>query len=310
MELEHLRYFKVVAETQHITRSAELLHISQPSLSKIIGNVEDFVGTRLFTREKSKIYLNEDGRLFLERLTRFFSTLDQAKEEILQDFALETGLLRVSSSVGSGILIDYFSKLYRRFPRIRMIQNTESEPSIQQKLLLGSIDLGITSMPLSESSPQVRSTLLLRDKMMALVPLNHPLAEREHLSIQDLNGERIVTGNSGISLREQIAKVIQETGVELNIVVESSSADMIGVILSEGECLGLIPASAHYRMHLSTGHRRAPLYHRILPIEGDYFTRDYYLSYLDGQQISEIATLVKQELPAWFRGFSADDTAL
>ena len=309
MDLEHLRYFKVVAETQHITRSAELLHISQPSLSKIIGNVEEFAGTRLFTREKSKIYLNADGRLFLERLTLFLSTLDQTKEEILQDFALETGLLRVSSSVSSGILIDYFSKLYRRFPGIRMIQNVESEPSIQQKLLLGSIDLGITSMQLSESSPQVCSKLLLRDKMMALVPLNHPLAEREHLSIQDLNRERIVTGNSGISLREQIAKVIQETRVELNIVVESSSADMIGVILSEGECLGLIPASAHYRMHLSTGHRRAPLYHRVLPIEGDFFTRDFYLNYLDGQQISEIATLVKQELPAWFRDFSVSPTA-
>ena len=309
MDLEHLRYFKVVAETQHITRSAELLHISQPSLSKVISNVEDFVGTRLFSREKSKIYLNEDGRLFLERLTRFFSTLDQAKEEILQDFALETGLLRVSSSVSSGILIDYFSSLYRRFPGIRMIQNVESEPSIQQKLLLGSIDLGITSMPLSESSPQVRSTLLLRDKMMALVPLDHPLAEQEHLSIQDLKGERIVTGNSGISLRGQIAKVIQETGVELNIVVESSSPDMIGVILSEGECLGLIPASAHYRMHLSAGPRQAPLYHRVLPIEGDFFTRDFYLNYLDGQQISEIATLVKQELPAWFRDFSVSTTA-
>ena len=61
--------------------------------------------------------------VFLERLTLFLRTLDQAKEKILQDFALETGLLRVSSSVSSGILIDYFSGLYRRFLGIRMVQN-------------------------------------------------------------------------------------------------------------------------------------------------------------------------------------------
>ena len=297
MDLEHLRYFKVVAETEHITRSAERLHISQPSLSKAIGNVEELVGTKLFIREKSKIRLNDAGKLFLADLTKFLGTLDQAKAEILRDFSLETGLLRVSASIGSGILTDYFSKLYHQYPKMRMVQNVEPEPVIQQKLLSGAIDMGITTAALSESIPQITSKLLLRDEMLVLIPQDHPLANRTSVTLQELAAERLIINNGGVPIR----------GSHPNIVLECNAPELIGAMFSEDGCLGLIPMSAHYRMNLSA--RANPsMCHRAIPIADGVFSRSFYLNYAPERQCSQIASFVLDDLPKWFSSVSAQYT--
>ena len=78
LELYQLRYFKTIAETEHFTRAAEVLHVAQPSLSKAISNLEAELGVQLFDRGKRSVYLNDYGRAFLRRVEHILTELEEA----------------------------------------------------------------------------------------------------------------------------------------------------------------------------------------------------------------------------------------
>ena len=98
MELTQLRYFKKVAKTEHITKAAEELHITQPALSRTISRLEEQVGVRLFDRNNNKIRLNSFGYVFLKRVERAFSELDDGLKEVSDMYSLDKGKIVFSTS--------------------------------------------------------------------------------------------------------------------------------------------------------------------------------------------------------------------
>jgi DNA-binding transcriptional LysR family regulator len=82
MDLLQLKYFQTVARSEHMTRAAEELHISQPSLSKVISNLEEDLGVPLFERIGRQIKLSHFGKAFLSRVERIFLELEDGKREL------------------------------------------------------------------------------------------------------------------------------------------------------------------------------------------------------------------------------------
>lgn len=300
MNLDHLRFFQTVAQCQHITNAAQQLHISQPSLSKAIGNVETFAGAPLFLREKNKIYLNECGTVFAEGLQEFFEIMDSARAAIASALAPETGVVRIATSVGSGVLNDFLIDLHTQHPGILISQNLTQERSMIQELLLDNADLAVSAHSLREYASQIVSTLLLEEEMLLLIPEHNPLSLKERVSIQELEQERLIFNSSGMNLRECLEDAIQATGSTPNIVMETSSPDLVGVLMEREDCLALIPTSANHRMN----HRMAPLQkmnRRAVHIAGGFFKRKIYLNYLDGGLPSASARLIIEKLPPYFQ---------
>lgn len=98
MELSQLAYFRAVARTEHFTRAAEELHITQPSLSKAIANLEGELGVPLFDREGKRVRLNPYGAAFLERVEQILSLTDEAVFFIRDMKEGERGHVRIGSS--------------------------------------------------------------------------------------------------------------------------------------------------------------------------------------------------------------------
>lgn len=304
MDIEHLRYFKTVAETEHITRSAELLHISQPSLSKAISNVETFSHARLFDRDKNKIILNENGKIFLRQLNLFFETLEAASTEIARNSALETGTVRFATSVGSGSLNDYLMALHKRLPDIQLSHQFSAERDMVQALLQKELDLAVSTEPLNEYASQIVSTVLFSEEMLVLVPTGHPLADQEMVSLEQLNHESFVMNNSGMQLRESILKSFRKTGTPPNIIFDSSSPDLVGTVLESGSYLTLIPESTYRRTNRHKRRENKPDTRVALRLSGEGLTRHLYLNYLEENEMSQAALLVLRELPEYFASIS------
>lgn len=91
MDLLQLKYFQVVARLEHMTRAAEELHISQPSLSKMISRLEKHLGVPLFDRHGKQIRLNRFGKIFLNRVDRVFAELEEGQYELADLTGLERG---------------------------------------------------------------------------------------------------------------------------------------------------------------------------------------------------------------------------
>ncbi|MBC8009227.1 MAG: LysR family transcriptional regulator, partial [Burkholderiales bacterium] len=187
-ELRHLVYFREVARTLHFRKAAEALAVAQPALSRQIAQLEEALGTALFTRSRRKVELTAAGRALAERVEPMLRGLAAIPGELRALTDGETGHVRVGftglamATVLPGILREF----HRRFPRIRLELN-ESPTSAQiAALAAGEIACGFFHP--DATTPGMRTRELLRERNGVLLPADHALAGRDTLKLKELAG--------------------------------------------------------------------------------------------------------------------------
>ena len=149
MELRLLKYFLAVAREENITKAAEFLHISQPSLSVQLKELENEVGKKLIIRGKRKISLTEDGVLLRKRAEEILSLVEKTERELSNDFYDING----DVAIGSGetevisILLNMVSQLKEEYPNIHYHLFSGDAEAIMEKLDNGLLDFGILIEP-------------------------------------------------------------------------------------------------------------------------------------------------------------------
>jgi LysR family transcriptional regulator, benzoate and cis,cis-muconate-responsive activator of ben and cat genes len=192
MELRQLRYFIAVAEEMNITRAAERLHMTQPPLSRQIREIEESVGLPLFERGSRPLKLTEAGRLFYTHAKRL---VDQADELV--------PLTRRLAQLAERVVIGFVpSTLYGALPEvIRTFR--EAAPHIELTMIEmftveqlsalkgGRIDVGFGRLRFDD--PQLAREVLQEERMIAAVPVGHPLADpAKPLTLADIADETLI----------------------------------------------------------------------------------------------------------------------
>ncbi len=182
MELRLCRYFVAVAEELNFTRAAERLHTAQPSLSQQIRQLEEEIGTPLFHRDKHRVQLTEAGLVFLREARIVLEAAARAVNLARQSVSLKIGLL---PGPAAKILPRMAPILACARPNYPFDLRTLSSPRQLQALQNREIDVGIIHGR-NESDNDIVSKLLFKDRLVAIVPANHALAEQERVTPDDL----------------------------------------------------------------------------------------------------------------------------
>lgn len=144
MDLLQLKYFKVVAEQEHITKSAKLLMVSQPYLSAIVARLEEEMGGQLFDRDGRNVVLNEYGKILLHHANEALQHLEDAKKEIADMRSRDTKYIRLGSSstmLSKRWLVDFL----KEHDDIRLAHLLAAHNEIMDGLLSGRFDFGLTT---------------------------------------------------------------------------------------------------------------------------------------------------------------------
>jgi LysR family hca operon transcriptional activator len=178
----HLRYFIAVAQDLSFTRAAERLHIVQPSLSQQIQRLEEIVGTPLFYRSKHHVELTEAGRVFLHEAQEILQFTDRAITQARKASRAEIGQLFIGFVPGteSDIFPFILPELKARCPEIDLSLLGMSSPEQIVALLSGEIHVGFLRGPIVDD--QLAHEVILRQKIVAAVPANHPVAKASCIS--------------------------------------------------------------------------------------------------------------------------------
>lgn len=149
MELRVLRYFLAVAREENITRAAKALHITQPTLSRQLAQLEQELGQTLFCREAGRPFLTRAGRLLKRRAQELLSLADKAEEEIRAQANLVTGTISMGSAESASALIwprllRAFSKAY---PQVQYELYTGNADHIKERIDQGLLDFGLLVEP-------------------------------------------------------------------------------------------------------------------------------------------------------------------
>ncbi|MFF2481021.1 LysR family transcriptional regulator [Paenibacillus sp. NPDC058071] len=221
MELRQLEYFLAACEELHFTKAAEKVGISQPNLSLSIKGLEEELGMPLFDRIGKRIEMTEAGLILKRHVRAMFQNLQNGLEEMDELKNKQGGSLSIGAlpSELDFRLTPMFIRFFQKYPNIRL--KIVSEVELTRLVLSTEIDIGISVTPLFNPRLVVRP--LARDEYGIVVSKDHELANRESVSLFELQALPSVMYPRGFWGRDFLENWCQQHGFNLNVVVETSS---------------------------------------------------------------------------------------
>ncbi|WP_181771326.1 LysR family transcriptional regulator [Amycolatopsis pittospori] len=239
MDLLALRYFQTVARLEHVGRAAEKLRVAQPSLSRTLARLEADLGVPLFDRHGRRIRLNRFGAAFLRRVDRVLAELDDARQELDDAAGLERGVVTVAAESLLAIT-EPLRGFVPDHPLVDVRLSQASATGMVEKLLSGDVDLCVTSQPLPGND--IRSRVLLDERVMLCVPSGHRLAGKGRVELADLEGEPFLTTRPGYWQRSLADHLFAKAGLDLHIVCEGDEAGALFQLIDSGLGIAFVPS--------------------------------------------------------------------
>lgn len=262
MELSQMRFFLEVAKNQHITKSAEKLHIAQPSLTQSMHRLEETLGVPLFVRKGRNIVLTEYGRFLACKLAPIVDEIDRIPFE-LQSMAkcnsetIHMNVLAASTLVTDAIIEYRKTKSHIHF---QLRQNPNSELS----------DIEVTTKLLyqkdTEESDHGRKTFVRTEKIFLAVPNSEKYAGRESIRLREVMDEGFICLSGSRQFRLICDKICRQIGFRPNIIFESDSPAAVINMVASNMGVGFYPEFSWG----PTGSKHI----RLLEIEDTIFRRD------------------------------------
>jgi DNA-binding transcriptional LysR family regulator len=242
MELRHLQYFLVLAEEQNFSRAARRLHIAQPSLSQQIRRLEQELETELFDRSSRPVRLTNAGHLLLADARNLVQEVDTTAREVRRAGRGEVGRLRIGYSWGG--LYDLVLQLLRRlrsaWPETTMVihqlPEREQVPALRTRRV--DVVLGRLTEPLT---PDVVVRPLRDERLIAILPVCHPLARGRAVELAALAEERFVMFPRRLEpvVFDNYIQACRQAGFTLRLEHEVSDAQTQALAIAAGLGVGL-----------------------------------------------------------------------
>ena len=193
MEIRVLRYFLTVVREEGINRAAEVLHITQPTLSRQLAQLEDEVGVKLFHRGARKITLTNEGILLRRRAEEILALVDKTEKELIEQDELVEGRIVIGCGELAAVqaLPEVIESFHEKYPLVSYDIFTGNADLVKEQMEKGLIDIGILLEPIDmEKFDFIR--LAGKERWVVLMRPDDPLAEKEAVSAKDLENVPII----------------------------------------------------------------------------------------------------------------------
>jgi len=244
MELLQLKYYVTIAETLSFTKSADLLHVSQPALSYQMRRLEEELGTRLFDRARRKIALTPDGEIFLPLAQSVLFRADEAVRVLRERLGMEAGEVRMgcNPSLATYLVPSLLASFRQNFPRVRVVLFEGGDQDLQQAVMEGTIDFAVVTAP---GSPQTLDvTPLGAEDLLLALPPTHRFADRQSLSLAELAYEEYVFPTNAFNVTDQFCDACRRAGFEPKVSYRTGSLESVKNFIRQGLGVSILPRMA------------------------------------------------------------------
>ncbi len=193
MDVRILRYFLTVAQEENISRAAEVLHITQPTLSRQIAQLESELGVVLFKRDTRKLTMTSDGLLLRRRAEKIIELIDKVED----DFSGNARMMEGKISIGCGELASVqelariLKQFHRMYPLVVFDIFTGNADTVAERIDRGIIDLGLFLEPVDKSKYEF-ARMTVRERWVAVMRSDDPLAQKDVVTVDDLKDKPLI----------------------------------------------------------------------------------------------------------------------
>ncbi|RQM44200.1 transcriptional regulator CynR [Paraburkholderia bannensis] len=244
MLLRHIRYFLAVAEHRNFTRAAEALHVSQPTLSQQIRQLENTLRVQLLDRSGRTIQLTDAGAAYVRYAQRALQDLEAGKRAIHDVQELSRGSLRLAMTptFTAYLIGPLLEKYNRRYPGITV--NIMEMPQDRMEALLNedALDVGVAFN--DTQSPEIDAQALFVEALGIVVGKSHPYAsKRAALTCREFESEALVLLNEEFATRRYIDRYCGQHGLTPRIAMEVNSIGAVIEIVQRSALATVLPAA-------------------------------------------------------------------
>ena len=270
-----LRAFHAVATEGSFTKAAQLLHVTQPTLSGQVRALEERFGVRLFDRRRRRIEVTDIGRNLLDITFRMFSLELEAVQVLSAAHALKRGHLRIGADAPYHS-VPFLSAFHRRYPNLRLSMTMGNTKSLLDDLLDQRCDVAIAANVKTDS--RIFALPFRQDHFIAFVDRAHPWARRRGIKLAELAGQRLLLREPSSNTRQTFDAALARSSIALGEVLEIGSREAIKEAVAAGLGVGIVAQS-----ELGDDVRL-----KALPFEGQQITSTEFVACLQERKSSPL----------------------
>jgi DNA-binding transcriptional LysR family regulator len=287
MDIRQLEYFSEVAKHLSFTKASASLHVSQPSISKAIKNLEEQLGVPLFYRSPKQLELTDAGNAVLTNVKVVLESFNNLTAELtdITDFRNGEVKIGIPPIIGAAFFSKLISQFKESYPSIEIKLTEVGTKKIIHELEDGSIDIGLVCN-IPHASNEFEMVKLVKDPLMVIVHKHHEFASKQAVNFSDLEHQSFILYRKDFSIYDRIMEECTKNNFYPNIVCESSQKDFMVEMVEAKLGIALLPSKISNKIY-NNEIKAIPLHCSNLYLElGMAWKKNKYLSFAAREFIS------------------------
>lgn len=274
MDLWQLQVYCKVVDLKSFSKAGEAVHLSQPTVSSHIKDLEEHFGTRLIDRMSRQVFPTKAGELLYDYARRLLALRDKAESAMAEFSGEMKGRIAIGgSTIPAGYLLPKLVGLFSNtYPDVRISVAVGDTSEILDKTVSGHIEMSIVGA--ISQNKKLQQTSLINDQMVLVIPSDHKWAHRQRVKLLDLLKEPFIIRELGSGTLKSIDQALQKKGLsvgDLNIIAEMGSTEAVRQAIKSKVGISILSAIA-----VSEECRANHL--KMLMIDGIDLHRNFYLT--------------------------------
>jgi LysR family transcriptional regulator, transcriptional activator of the cysJI operon len=227
MQIESLKVFCDLAETESFTKAAQINEVTQSAVSQQISSLERQFKSMLIERSKKKFRLTREGQVLYDYSKQIIQTYDSLLSRIQEIKDVVSGTIRVSTiySIGLHDLPPYMKKFLKAYPTVNVNVEYRRSNQVYEEVLGNVVDLGLVAYP--HKDPRLEVVALRKDMLVLVCHPGHPFAKVKSVKLKDLAGQKFIGFEPDIPTRRAIDRIFKEHKVEVQHVMEFDNVETV-----------------------------------------------------------------------------------
>jgi DNA-binding transcriptional LysR family regulator len=241
MQIESLKVFCDLAETESFTKAAQINHVTQSAVSQQISSLERQFRSLLIERSKKKFRLTREGQVLYDYSKQVIQTYEALLSKLQEIKDIVSGTIRVATiySIGLHDLPPYLKKFLKAFPTVNVHVEYRRSNQVYDDVLGNVVDLGLVAYPTRD--PKLEVVPLRKDMMVLICHPNHPLARMKGAKLKDIAGQKFIGFEPDIPTRRAIDKVLKGSNVSVQHVMEFDNIETVKRAVEIDAGISIVP---------------------------------------------------------------------
>ncbi|SEB39837.1 LysR family transcriptional regulator [Paenibacillus sp. GP183] len=241
MDLKQLSYLLEIAKQLNFTKAAESLHLTQPTLSKMVKHLEDELGVILFDRSGKYVKLTDAGMAAIQQIQVINQSVQDLYTSLNDVSNLRTGSIRIGLPpvIGTIFFPSVVAKFQKEYPRIDFHIVEEGAKKVESRILEGKLDLGVVVAPVDNANFEILP--YLNEELALILHESHPLAGKPSVALMELSKEPFILFPDGFAVRKHIMQACSKVGFEPRVTYESAHWDLLAEMVAANTGISILP---------------------------------------------------------------------